>query len=136
MEAQMTEAFLSGGVLMWPLLLIAVAVIVLGVRAALLMRSTGLPDAASGRLRAILFWGGMSVVLGLLGTTIGIVQMTQAIAMAGGGVPPSILSGGIAVSLVTFLFGLVVFLLSAVLWFSLRQWQLRLSAPGTRTRPA
>jgi biopolymer transport protein ExbB/TolQ len=132
----MREVFLSGGVVMWPLLLIAAAVVVLAVRATLLMRSTGRPDVASGRLRAILFWGTMSVVLGLLGTTIGIVQMTQAIAMSGGGVHPAILSGGIAVSLVTFLFGLLVFLLSAVLWFSLRQWQLRLSAPRSGSLPA
>jgi biopolymer transport protein ExbB/TolQ len=130
----MREAFLSGGFLMWPLLVIAVAVLFLGARAAILLRGEAPDEAVESRLRALLFWGAMSVVLGLLGTTIGIVQVTQAIAMAGA-VSPSLLSGGLAVSLVTFIFGLLIFLLSAILWFSLRQWRLRAAPPRRDLAP-
>lgn len=126
----MKEAFLSGGIVMWPLLLIGVAVLVIAARAALQIRGAGASEGASTRLRALLFWGVMSLVLGLLGTTIGIVQMTQAIALAGGA-EVSTISAGIGVSLVTFIFGILVFLVAASLWFALRQWQLR-----TQPRPA
>jgi biopolymer transport protein ExbB/TolQ len=120
----MTQVLESGGILMWPLLLLALGVIFLGARAALLLRRGERGDTVAAGLRAILFWGSMSVVLGLLGTTIGIVQMTQAIQLVEV-VEERLVYGGIGVALVTSIFGLVIFTLSAILWFTLRQWQLR-----------
>jgi biopolymer transport protein ExbB/TolQ len=122
----MTHAFQTGGILMWPLVLIALAVLFLSVRAGLLLRSGERSEAVGGRLRAILFWGAMSVVLGVLGTAIGLVQMTQALHLLGH-VEDRLVYGGIGAALVTSIFGLVIFTVSAILWFSLRQWQVRAS---------
>lgn len=132
----MREAFLSGGILMWPLLVIGIGVLVLAVRSAwLLSRSERSAAEADQRLQAILFWGVMSVVLGFLGTTVGIIQMAQAITLAGA-VHPPLVWGGFGVALVTLIFGLLIFLVAAVLWFVLRQWSLYLAARGRRNLPA
>ncbi len=132
----MREAFLSGGVLMWPLLVIGVGVVVLTAQTAWLLARSGRAAAeADQRLHAILFWGVMSVILGLLGTTVGLTQMAQAITLAGG-VERAVAWGGFAVALVTLIFGLLIFLVAAVLWFILRQWALHLAAWERRNLPA
>jgi len=116
------EAFLSGGVVMYPLLLIVIGILVLAARAAwpVFGQARPLPPAAERWLHAILFWGAISVVVGFLGTTAGIIQMAQAVGLAGG-VEAPLLWGGFGVALVTTIFGLLIFLLAAVLWFLLRQ---------------
>jgi biopolymer transport protein ExbB/TolQ len=126
----MIEAFQSGGVLMWPLLLVGVGVLVLALRVVWLLGARGSRSAeAESSLQAILFWGGMSVLLGLIGTVIGVVQMTQAIALAGR-VHPPLVWGGFGVSLVTLILGMLIFAVAALLWFPLRLWARRLPASG------
>jgi biopolymer transport protein ExbB/TolQ len=121
----MMNAFSSGGVMMWPLLLIGVGVLVLTARVVWLLRD-GEPRRAEAEpsLQAILFWGGMSVVLGLIGTVIGLIQISQAIAFAGS-VNATLVWGGVGVSLVTLIFGMLIFTVSALSWFVLRQWSRR-----------
>lgn len=121
----MGQAFQSGGVMMYPLLLVGLGVLWLGARTAWALRS-GEPDGArvEGSLQTILFWGVMSVVLGLLGTVVGLIQIAQAIGLAGA-VEPPLVWGGFGVSLVTLLFGLLIFVVAALTWFGLRQWSLR-----------
>lgn len=121
----MSDFFEGGGVMMWPMLLVGLAVLFLAGHAAVLLARR--EPEVEGRLRAVLFWGVMSLVLGLLGTTVGIVQMTEAIARSSG-VRTETVMGGFGVSLITSIFGLLIFLLAAVLWFSLRQWHLRQTA--------
>jgi hypothetical protein len=114
------DAFLSGGLLMYPLLLIAVGVLAVAARAALLLYGRGEASPATERwLQAILFWGAISVLVGLLGTAVGLIQMAQAVALAGS-VHPPLVWGGLGVALVTSIFGMLIFLLCAVLWFVLR----------------
>jgi hypothetical protein len=72
-------------------------------------------------LQGLLFWGVFSVVLGFLGTVIGIIQIAQAIRLLGQ-VEPPLVWAGFGVSLVTLIFGLLIFLIAALLWFVLRQW--------------
>jgi energy-converting hydrogenase Eha subunit E len=118
----MIEMFRSGGVVMWPMLAVAVGILWVAVRTALRARQGAAEsDAVQRGLQAILFWGVMSVVLGTVGTVGGLVIMTQAIARVGS-VESRLIWGGVGVSLVTLIFGLVIFLLSAVTWFTLRQW--------------
>lgn len=119
----MSEMFRNGGLMMWPLLATAAGILWLSARTA--MRLTGgdrsrLEEAGRG-LHAILFWGAMAAVLGLLGTVVGVIMMTRAI-QAAGTVEPSLAWAGVGVTLITLLFGLLIFLLSAVSWFVLRQW--------------
>jgi biopolymer transport protein ExbB/TolQ len=119
----MSTMFSHGGLMMWPLLATAAGILWLSVRTGLRLAGgdrSRVEEAGRG-LQAILFWGGMAVVLGLLGTVIGIITMTQAIQLAGVA-EPRLVWGGIGVVLTTLLFGLLVFLLSAVSWFVLRQW--------------
>ncbi len=148
----MKEMFLKGGIMMWPLLAVGVGILVLAVRAAVRLRAAGRPESRDGEdprlvrgepsrlpanvdrsLQAILFWGAMAVLLGLLGTVVGVVVMTQAIALAGSVEPPLVWSG-VGVSLVTLVFGLLVFLLAAFAWFGLRQWSQRLTVQEVPSR--
>jgi biopolymer transport protein ExbB/TolQ len=122
----MADFFQGGGVMMWPMSLVGLAILFLAVHAAVLLARR--EPEVEGRLRAVLFWGVMSLVLGVLGTTVGIVQMAEAVARSGG-VRVTTLLGGFGVSLITSIFGLLIFLVAAMLWFALRQWHLRQAAP-------
>lgn len=122
----MLEAFSRGGIMMWPMLAVAIGILVLAVRAAARLHGGG-PTDVDRWLQAILFWGAMAVLLGLLGTVVGVVVMAQAISLAGSVEPPLVWSG-FAVSLITLVFGLLIFLFAAFAWFGLRQWSQRVAA--------
>jgi hypothetical protein len=126
----MTEAFLSGGVMMWPILAVGLGVAWLAVRTALRIRGggSGRGEVARG-LQALLFWGAMAVVLGVLGMATGLVIMAQAV-RAAGEVDAPLVWGGLSVTLVPVLFALVVFLFAATAWFFLREWSERGEAGG------
>lgn len=133
----MIEWFLSGGVIMWPLLVLALGVIVLAVRAAVDLRrgagrpgaaGTGPPAAAPPSLGGILFWGGFALLVGALGSVVGIVIMARSIAAAGGASGP-LVWGGVAVSLVSLIFGILVFLVAGLLWLTLDAWRRRARSP-------
>ncbi len=118
----MIETFRSGGIMMWPMLAVALGVGWLAVRTGLRLRQgREAPEVARRGLQAILFWGVMAVVLGALGTVVGLVLATRAIALAGA-VEPSLVWGGVGVSLVTLVFGLLIFLFAALVWFPLYRW--------------
>lgn len=131
----MSEFFASGGVMMWPILAVALGVLWIAVRTGVRLAGAGsgpggstpegatAPEVARG-LQGILFWGAMAVVLGFLGTTVGVVVMARAVALAGA-VEAPLIWGGVGVALVTLAFGLAVFLLAALLWFLLRSWEAR-----------
>lgn len=120
----MMEAFSNGGIMMWPMLAVAIGILVLAARAAARLHGGGPPADVDRWLQAILFWGAMAVLLGLLGTIVGVVVMAQAISLAGSVEPPLVWSG-FAVSLTTLVFGLLIFLFAAFAWFGLRRWSQR-----------
>jgi len=117
----MIDLFSSGGFMMWPLLALAAGVLWLSARTAVRLRTSSDPEEVQRGLHGILFWGVMAVVLGLLGTLVGLVTMTEAIAQAGSA-PVALVWGGVGVSVITLIFGLVIFVMAAVAWFALRQW--------------
>lgn len=132
----MREAFLSGGIMMWPMLVVAIGILVLAARTTwLLGRAESQPSEVERRLQSIVFWGVMSVILGILGTTVGIIQMAQAVSLAGA-VDPPLVWGGFGVALVTLIFGLLIFVVSALSWFVLRQWYTSVSARDRRSLPS
>lgn len=105
----------------WPLGLIAVAVVALAVRAALRLR-----DAVPGErapvehaVNAVLFWGCVAGVVGILGQFHGIYQAAKAISRAGA-ISPQMIWGGVAVSFTSTLFGLAILLAAALAWGGLR----------------
>lgn len=124
----MIDAFVNGGYVMWPMLAAALGIVYLATVTALRLRRPNVDvDDTARSLQGILFWGAISVLLGLLGTVTGIVVATQAIAKAGE-VEPQLLWGGLSITLISFVFGLVIFLLAALLWFPLRHWHGRTAA--------
>ncbi len=116
----MLELFKQGGVMMYPLLILAVTVAVLTVRGWLRVRRVSAADpVVETGVDAVVFWGAWSVVLGLLGTIVGIYFAAGAIEAAPA-ISPQVIWGGIRVALITLIFGLLVFAVSAVAWFTLR----------------
>jgi biopolymer transport protein ExbB/TolQ len=85
----------------------------------LLIRPTSSIPARRKSIDAVLFWGGVAAVLGMLGQWMGIHKMTNAI-HEHGIVSPSAVAIGISESLWTPLAGMVVLAGAAVLWSLLR----------------
>jgi sugar lactone lactonase YvrE len=132
----MNDWFLRGGIIMWPLLALAIGVIALSVRAAVDLRKIGSRDgASSGRpptLTPILFWGAVALLIGTLGTVVGIVIVAEHASAAGGG-GAGLVWGGVGVALITLTFGILIFLLSGFLWLALDRWKRRLAEGSIRT---
>jgi biopolymer transport protein ExbB/TolQ len=111
----------AGGPAMWPLIIIGIAVLVIAAKKGNdLYFKDGLTNAQLEKgINAIIFWGAFSVVLGLFAHFMGVYQAMQAISQAPA-ISPAIVAGGYAVSLITILTGLIIFLISAVLWVVFR----------------
>lgn len=120
------QIFSNGGVMMWPITLCGIAVLALAGRAMWRMRSASTEPNGSVRagIDGVLFWGVYASVLGVLGTVVGITIAAQAVE-AVGEVPVRLVSGGIKVALTTTIYGFLILLLAAPIWFGLRQWQRR-----------
>ncbi len=123
----MMELFVQGGVFMYPLLAIAAVVLGLALWASFRVPATAGPDPLlETGIDATLFWGGWALLVGLLGTFVGIYLAAGAIQRAGE-VSASLAWGGIQVALITTLFGLTIFIVAALIWFGLRTWYRRVS---------
>lgn len=70
-------------------------------------------------VQAIRFAGGFAAVWGILGQGIGIYQACIAIQEMQD-VSPALLAGGFRVSMITALYGIMIFLLSHIMWFILK----------------
>jgi len=122
----MIELFLKGGIVMWPMGAVAVGILYLtGRTAGRLRRGDAAADDLQRGMHGILFWGVMSVLLGALGTVVGIVVMTDAAARAAGVAEPWLIWGGLSMALTSLMFGIALFIAAAILWFGLRLWQFR-----------
>ena len=117
----MTDLFVSGGPMMWPLTAVAGGLLFRVGRLVLRPRAHPSADGEHAVMDGILFWGGMAFLLGLLGTAAGLVQMASAVAEYGGSVSPALLWDGVAVSLVTLMFGLLIFAFASVSWLLLHR---------------
>jgi hypothetical protein len=126
----MMTFFREGGVMMYPLLLVTIVMIVLSVRAWLRLRvgDPGRATAGTG-IDAIVFWGAYAVVLGVLGTLVGVSIAAGAISRASE-VSPAVIWSGIRVALSTTIYGLLVFAVSLLVWFALRVAHRRRLAAG------
>jgi hypothetical protein len=65
--------------------------------------------------------GLFTMITGILGQMIGLLQAFKAIEQAGD-VSPAILAGGLKVSMITTLYGIFIYLLSIIIWFLLDLW--------------
>lgn len=120
------QVFSDGGLMMWPITLCGIAVVALAGRAAWRMRSGRTEPLVAVRagIDSVLFWGVYASVLGVLGTVLGVLLAAQAVE-AVGEVHVALVSGGIKVALTTTIYGMLILLGGALLWFGLRQWHHR-----------
>ncbi len=122
----MSRFFLEGGVLMWPILFIAITNLVLLIRVAVRLAG-GRPEDAPGTIHsinAILFWGALAAVIGFLGQHTGLYHAMSAIARAKA-IAPNLVAMGFAESLTTTIAGMTVLVFSALAWFGLGAWHRR-----------
>ncbi len=112
-----------------PLLLSLLVVVSLGLwSASKLLRPSASPDLRTKAwLDAVLLWGGFATICGVLGTFVGITIAAQAIEAAGE-IATTIIWGGIKVSMLSSLFGLLILAFSFLVWFPLQlRWRFLLA---------
>ena len=121
----MVNFFFSGGSMMWLFLIIALLILYLSVKKAIqLFGKNKLPGPVlENGINAIIFWGSISVILGFFAHYLGVYYAMQAIYRAND-ISPAIVAYGYSLSLVTILTGLVLFIVSAIIWFVFR-WRYR-----------
>jgi biopolymer transport protein ExbB/TolQ len=85
-----------------------------------------LGQSLKNRINALLFWGAVGAVVGLLGQASGIYAALRAISTASEISPPIVMEG-FAISFLTTMMGLMIFLGSGLAWMGLRGMYNRLS---------
>ena len=105
----------------WPLFLIAITIVGLtGLVVWRLARNRSVDrERTAYAINAILFWGGVAAVLGVLGQFHGIYQALNVIAQATE-ISPPIIWQGLAVSFTTTLAGLATLVIAALIWVTLQ----------------
>jgi len=115
--------FMEGGVMMWLLVLIALVLFGIVLRALwhLFVRRGSDAAVIQNCLDGLLFWGGFAVIIGVLGSAIGY-HKVMTVVIARGVVNPRALWIGSAEGMVSSIAGLLVLAGAGALWYLLR-WQ-------------
>ena len=117
----MTNLFYEGGPLFMGILtLIFLVVLVMGVTNAVAVfkdspEQNGRIIRSLARIKSVGLFG---LVFGVLGQLIGLYSAFVQI-QAMGNVSPAILAGGIKISMITTIYGVIIFLVSYLIWFGL-----------------
>jgi hypothetical protein len=113
--------FFSGGVMMYPIAFSGLVALGLTLWAGWRLAKSGarVDARVEAGVDGVLFWGGYALLLGVLGTVIGIATAAQAIEMIGE-VHTTLVWGGIKVALITTIWGGAILAASALSWFLLR----------------
>lgn len=115
------ELFRAGGVIMYPMLIVLVALATLTVVSVRRLHGGIAADTrVQSGIDAILLWSVFGVVLGLIGTLVGVAQAAEMVERFGR-VETSIVWGGIRVALIPTIAGFLLFALAAPTWFYLRR---------------
>ena len=123
---QALQVFMQGGLLMWPLVLIVLVVLGIVVRACWLLFVRGGRDAFAieSCLDGLLFWGGFSVLIGVLGSAVGYHKALTVLAQRGLANPRALWAGG-AEGMVSSIAGLLILAGGGACWYLLRWKYLR-----------
>ena len=116
---------IEGGIwFMLPIYLLAVSIILLtGLQAYKRAQKKAAQPANLARQTEIsLFLGSLAFLWGLLGEITGMMQMLDILSEFSD-ISPSLIAGGIKVSLLAPLYGFVIFIFSATVWFVFRATQ-------------
>ena len=120
----MKDLFYMGGPpFMGLLTLLFLAMLAWFVVQLLAIRKGDYPDA-QGALRQLSYGksiGLFAMITGILGQLIGLYQAFQAIEGAGD-VSPAMVMGGLKVSMITTLYGIIIYLISLLIWFLFFFW--------------
>lgn len=115
----MKTLFMEGGVLFMGMLSIVLLVIL--ILSVLAYGKSGLEGKSSqlnNRLSTIKSLGLFAFVLGMLGQFIGLFSAFDMISQ-GMNITPALLAGGFKVSSITSIYGMIIFLISYLIWFGL-----------------
>ena len=117
----MAELFAQGGIFMWPLAFLGLAALVIALKKAVDVFGAPEEPASYHRpmINAVLQLGIFSFFFGILSQAIGLIEALQAIEMMGD-VSPAMLAGGLRVSMIAPVFGLVIFLTCFAIWSALK----------------
>ena len=122
----MAELWTSVGFIRWPLLFSCCVIGFLTMWSTTkLFRPTPIADARTKAWTdAILFWGGFSVITGVLGTLIGFIVAAQSIE-AYGSVEATLVWAGFKVAMLSSAWGVLVLFFASLAWFTLQmRWRL------------
>ncbi|MDX1395387.1 MAG: MotA/TolQ/ExbB proton channel family protein [Gemmatimonadota bacterium] len=125
------EFFVSMGFIRYPLVIIAVFLLVEIVHASMAVaRANGESVAAvSARIHPVLVWGVLGAVIGVIGTVVGIALAASYLERAGGG-EPALIWGGIKVALGPTIVGMLLLGVASIAWLSLQFGNGRRGAPA------
>ena len=117
----MTDLFYAGGPLFMGILTLLLLTILAMAAYRIIQISRGQVEHETGfrhQLTYIKSIGLFSLVFGILAQLMGLYQAFSAIEQVGD-ISPAILAGGLKVSMISTIYGLVIFLLSYILWLGL-----------------
>jgi hypothetical protein len=114
----MPSFFAQMGVWAYPMILTGILMLVQIGRVAMGSKKSRSPGRGPAG-NAILVWGALNAVLGVLGSAVGISLAAGAIENAAS-ISPPLLMGGLKVALSTTVFGMLLFALALVSWLVIR----------------
>ncbi len=120
----MKEWFIMGGSLFMSILTILLVIVVaVSVYFVVTITSGKAKEEANFRLQLkyVKSIGLFTMITGILGQLIGLMDAFSAIEQAGD-ISPSIMAGGLKISMITTLTGIVIYLISIAIWFLLDLW--------------
>ena len=128
----MLRLIASCGVMLWPMVVLAIVVLVLIVVNTVRLARGQVDPHVRSSVNAILFWGAVTTVLGFIGQWMGLYKGVQVIFEVAPrlGINPRAVGIGFAESLRTAIFGVAVLLVAGVSWFLLRAWWRRNAERG------
>ncbi|RKD94069.1 MotA/TolQ/ExbB proton channel family protein [Marinifilum flexuosum] len=107
--------FMSLVYLMW------IIVISLAVRFIILYRGSKNPQKLKKTNDGILFFGSLAFLIGISAQMVGLIQAFDVIqSMGGNSIGPHMLAGGLKVSFIAPFFGMMLLIISSIIWFVYR----------------
>lgn len=107
--------FMSLVYLMWSI------VFVLAIRFILLYRGNKNPLKLKRTNDSILFFGSFAFLIGITGQMVGLIEAFDTIqSMGANSISPGLLAGGLKVSFIAPFFGMMLLMISSILWFVFR----------------
>lgn len=113
----MIDLFMMGG----PLFMGILSLILIGVIISVVRYLTA-EEKTREKLDLIKSFGLLAMIMGVLGQLIGLFDALKFIEEAGQ-IAPGMLAGGIKVSMITTLYGLVIYVIALIIWITLKHRQ-------------